>query len=1394
MRYLSLLLGLSCAFCLSVAAASPSYHTYGYTTADGLSSNSVRYIFQDREGFIWFGSLDGLTRYDGYTFKAIEEQEGSSLWTDKHIKHIYEDNQGCIWLQTSNECIFCYDKNRACFVDYGVPGDTYKEVHICKNGDIWLWHPSRGCLRLRHRGSGFEKEIINVSTGRSPSDTVRMIHETGAGEVLVCTENCVLRSGPNGIQVLAEHTDSFWIDSNEEDIFLVSRAGSVFRLDGLAVRQIGRLDGPSGGFLTCLGSFFLDDSLVLLTDSGLYALDLATGRPVQPPHRTRIISKSFRDDEGGLWWSENTGTLYYADARRGRIHALPLMTAGQLQSIGIERFAIATASDGVKWISLFGRGLFTYDPSTGRTEHYQYKVDAASLISSDFLLYVMADRSGNIWTGSEYQGVNLLIPSQPGIRYHFPADSTLTDRSNTIRMVRSIPGHGLFVSDRKGRLYNYRQDLSRPEILFDSSPVIDIEQDPDGRLWYATRGGGLRVGDSWYVNRNSNPSSLSYDVIYDLLCDSSGRMWIGTFANGLDLAAEEDGTIRFRHFFQGSPGLSSVRCMVEDSFHWLWVGTNGGLITFHPDSLLADSHAYYTYNAENGRLPGNEVRTLLCDAGGRIWCSVAGYGLSYSDIRDEHDAFNFSSFTVSGGLANNVVQSLEEDDQGRIWIGTEYGLSCLTPKSGHFQNYFPSPLPPSNVFMEGSACSLEDDRLVFGTNHGFVVIDPNTVTGSAPRPAVTFTGFEIGGQEVPTSILDSGTLKLKYHQNSFRLDFSTLQPLAFETVLYSSKLTPSDRDYNTPQTANYLQFNHLGPGKYTLSIRAINASGIWSPERTIRIRLAAPPWRTPAAIVFYFLLTAALAGFVLWTVSRGVRFRERIRMEQQLTDAKLNYFTSISHEFRTPLTIIRNAGDKIADSVADRPETVRTVNTLERNVTRMLRLVNQLLEFRRVQDGKFKAHPQELDAVAFAEALASDFEEVASSRHIRIRTVSDGVPESLTVDGTVLDRALFNLLSNAVKYSPEFSDVTCSVGMDATASHLVVEVRDEGKGIPEELRARLFERFAADPANKDSMGIGLYISHSLVAAAGGSLTYRPGEENGSVFRIELPVLETPVPDSDSETMLQLQAEKRVREEALASAQADSSRPQVLIIEDNPDIRSFLQEELQPAYTVLTAENGLAGLQCAREGDPDIVLCDILMPGKNGYEVVEELKSDFATSHIPIVMMTALCNDEDEIRARDCGADAYIRKPFSFKLLTATLSQMLRSREELRRRFAVSRPEAEAAAPQGLSAADTTFLEVFRRLVEEGLGDAAFSTDALWMELGVSRTVYYKKVKSLLACSPNDFLRECRMNEAARQLQDPSLNISEVSYRVGIDDPLYFSRCFKKQFGLSPRDYRKGKMA
>lgn len=1393
---------LSAAFLLAcvLAGAAPVYRSFEYTARNGLSGNSIRCMYQDSDGFIWFGSLEGLTRYDGYDFRVIEPSEqDAKYWTDRYVKRILEDDNHFLWLVTDSDKVACYDKRHECFVDWSGCGQwlgNYDAVTLGGNGDVWVWSESGGCRRVFFSGGVLESEEFSVSAGNLPSDRVNEVLASDTDGVWICTSGGLLKVEGGVRQYYAGGKECEYVIRTPSGNLLVCGDGAVLRLSSDAdVRPFCRLETGEGGTFS-MKDFWMDgDTLFLLFDSGIRAVNLSDACEVPVPDSPALVNKCMRDESGDLWWSANMGVISYVDVGSGRLHRLELISPGRLDEIGIERFSVTSAPDGKKWISLFGGGLFSYEPESGELVHFSYHIGESSAISSDYLLCVMADQDGNIWTGSEYQGVNMLIPSRAGAKYYYPADSTLVDRSNTIRMIRRVEGFGVFVAARRGQLYLYDEELRSGALYMDSAPVTDVLLDHKDRLWLATRGEGLVVQGRWSKASAADPDALSDDNVYDLHADREGRVWVATLGGGINLAEESDGKLKFRHFFAESSGKRNARCIEEDSEGRLWVGTNGGIVVFDPDSLVADDEAWTEFSFEKGTLPGNEIRSIYADSSGTVWCSVSGVGLAGCRMEAELKNCRFRVIKSSNGLGNNVVQSMVEDRSGRLWMGTEYGLSCLDPKTGHIENHVFSRIAPGNVYMENSADVLADGRLAFGTNHGFAVIDPEEISGRSVVPHVRFTSCHVDGRlmrpgEDNPSITYTDRLKLKYNRSSLRLHFSAMTPSDAGDLLYSWKLSPGDEDYGDLQSSNSVQLPRLAPGRYTFSVRALNPQGVWGPESSLDILISPPFWRSWIAVLMYIFMAAA----ALIAAYRFVDLKKKARLEREMTDYKLAFFTNVSHEFRTPLTLIRNAEEKLSSLHAEDSAAASSLRILKNNVNRMLRLVNQLLEFRKVQEGVFRVKTEDVMPVESLRDAICDFRDVSESKSMKISLEVRKNPGKVRIAAKVLDMAFYNILSNAVKYSPSGSDVIVCVGIDG--GRVFVEVADSGGGIPEEFRDRLFDRFAGNPTSGDSMGLGLHISREMLAAAGGELSYAP-KEGGSVFRISLPVMSegTPGPDRECLDAFVEEVAGNAAKNPVGAPSSGKDGKSLLIIEDNTEIRNFLVAELAGEYRVSSAADGAEGLEAVRGISPDIVLCDILMPGMNGYDVVSAMKSDFATSHIPVILMTALCSEDDEIKGRECGADSYVRKPFSLKLLRSHIGQILASRESLRRRYAgMSTPSsADIGVETGsLSARDGEFLDRFKSMVEAGLQDAAFSTEDLPARLGVSRTVFYRKVRSLLSCTPNEFLRECRMNRAAELLSASDLNISEVSYSVGIDDPLYFSRCFKKHFGLSPKEYRSRK--
>lgn len=1378
---------------ISVPYGNPIMRSNLYTTTNGIASNSVRCISQDSDGFVWLGSVDGLTRYDGYTFKSIEPDESTkTLWTDRYVKTLHEDTEHRLWIISGSGKISCYDKAHETFIHCGEDNGSksrYSSIYISRNGDVWLWGSTDGCRRYYTDSGALRWETFSTEEENIPSDHIQAIKEDMNGTIWISTSSGLLKiSGPDR-RVYAEGDNCQITLHRGQDTYMVSNSGVICEIKNSVLKAKGRLRIEDGKKVTVKDGYIDDNHLIVLCSSGLYGISLGDGSPVAPPYQTGHINRTYRDDAGDLWWSENRGTLNHLDTTDGNVQCLKLLSKEQISTIGIERYSITTTPDGKKWIAVFGNGLFIFDPVTKDLQHINYRIDSTNLIPSDYLLCITGDRDGNIWTGSEYQGIGLIVPSTTGIEYLYPSENRSSDRSNTIRMTKYLPGKGLFVSTRNGRLLRYDESLNLKATSQQNYPVFDIEEDAAGDLWYATKGAGLIYNSKHFIPGDASHNGKN---VFALHKDRSGRMWAATLGGGIYLIKNKTGEPQFKQFFIENLGQASARCIDEDKDGRIWVGTDNGLICFHPDSLLADRNAFIEYNAENSKLNGNKVCCIFIDSRNRIWCSVSGTGLVCCQPAADYSRCSFSTYTVDNGLVNNTVQSIIEDVDGMLWIGTEYGMSRLNVSTGKFDNYFFSPHVPENVFIEGSVCRNADGKLVFGTNHGIALITPRQIRPGSSVPKVTFSALYINGlQSTPSSspetdfksITYSDTIHLGYTHNSVRLAFSTMQTNAQDFARYAYRLEPYDKDFNEPQASNYINLNRLSPGRHTLHVRAISSSGLNGPEKSLTIIVDPPFWKTKSAYAIYALLLLIILLSVAITIYRFAELKTKMRLEKDLTDAKFAFFTDISHEFRTPLTIIRNTSDKITENLGGNLTIAPALKAMNRNVNRLLRLVNQLLEFKKVQNGKYKSIPVRLSVSDFVEDIVTDFNEAAAAKEIKVssRVIRD--PGVIAIDRNAFDRSLYNLLSNAIKYSPDHSEILCQIDYDTDFA--IVDIIDQGPGLPGGIP--IYENFAYMNTGSDSMGMGLAISKALISAAGGQIKYRPAEPTGSIFSIMLPIHETGI-ESDEQTLALLKECSHTKDAGQEISDYSTERKSLLIIEDNTEIRNFLSDELSSDYSVSTATNGENGLQIAQAGNPDIIICDILMPKINGYDVVKKLKEDFATSHIPVILMTALCNEEDEIKGRNCGADAYIRKPFGLRLMQSTIHQLLNSRESLREKYSRNAPNLEHTSPDIISA-DRRFIDDFRRIVEERLPDSNFSTDEIFNELSVSRTIFYRKVKGLLLCTPNEFLRERRMNKAASLLTEKGLNISEISYKVGINDPLYFSRCFKKQFGVSPREYR-----
>ena len=1070
------------------------------------------------------------------------------------------------------------------------------------------------------------------------------------------------------------------------------------------------------------------------------------------------------DNKGGKWIYNNTGILR-------KVVGDSLITLRLLPNetnyIDYERFNIVEDNHGLVWISTYGKGLFVFNHDLNQGQHFVANEKGESPIASNYLLCITADRRDGVWVSAEYGGVSHLQVMDKGVVRIFPNGRENLDLSNVVRMVKKQRDGSVMVGTRDGCLYHYSADMAQMLVKshFDSN-IYSVVEMPQGRMWIGTRGKGI-YGIPGLDFKNKK--------VFCLKPDDRGRMWIGTFGEGLSVAIPRGEGYEVKTFFADSVGLNEVRCLAIDRKGMLWGGTSGGLFCVDPTRFAADGKGLRVYKR------GSEIHDMLVDRQGRLWLTVPGEGLVC--MQDG----NFRILDASQGLINNMVQSVVETEDGNLWVSTQQGVSCWKAKDNSFDNYLFSRVMMGNVYNENSAVCLDDGRVLLGGNYGLTIINPSRISHVKGQTSVVFTSHPY-----------SDEMTLSYEERSPKINFSTLDYSDVNNVKYTYWLEGYDSSWSVPSPTPWVNYQNLPFGSYRLHVKASYSDGIWGKESVLDISVEPPFYLSVWAWVFYALFLTVVIVMVVKSIREKNILKGKIKFEQELIRYKLVFFTNIAHEFRTPLTLIQGSLEKekrIMKTNHWQLELEKTVRTMDKSVQRMLRLIDQLLEFRKMQTGKLKLSLLETDVVMFVQGICKMFDDAAESKQIDFKFESQLPAYLMYLDQQKMDKVVFNLLSNAFKYTPAKGTISVSLSFTDV---MTIRVADTGVGIPQEKREQLFSRFMQSSYTGESFGIGLHLTHELVRTHHGEITYQENEGGGSVFVVTIPlqkdcyeasdflVKDSPILKADLTKERDGQEEKTT--DAVPSApSAPLNRRTILLIEDDNDVREFLLSELESCFDLKVASDGKAGIAMAKELDVDLIVSDVMMPGMNGFELTKRLKNSFETSHIPIILLTALSTDENVLEGTESGADAYITKPFSPQLLMARILQLLNQREILRQKFGKVPQEIRSAMLRNEQ--DSLFVKRLDSIVYSRLGEQDLSVDKVAGLLHLGRTIFYKKVRGTTGYTPNEYIRVIRLRKAAELLKEGEKNVSEVAYAVGFDNPYYFSKCFKEQFGMPPSQYR-----
>jgi ligand-binding sensor domain-containing protein/signal transduction histidine kinase/DNA-binding response OmpR family regulator len=1323
---------------------------------NGLSHNQVTSFLKDRKGFLWIGTSSGLNRFDGYTIRTyLNDPEVPSSIHNNSIVDLFETPSGEMAILT-NKGYSIYDPKTDAFTadvtgfnkKFQLPQGTFSNIQDDTRGNYWFVHQA-GLVRY------------NVVENRS----------------------YVYSQDKTRDQAFSTNTISFYSFSNRGQNWIVHKDGMLerFEFTGNEYSVVDRVD-------------FVKNA------NGGRALDY----------------RLFSDRDGDLWIyvkNEPQGIFYFNTATKAFEHLHDQASRGRLNSNIVS--GIVQDSDGSLWLNTDHGGVNIINKKSFSVQYVLHRPEDERSISQNSVNTIYRDKEGIIWLGSFKKGVSYYHENL--IRFpllkHYPLSATGLPFGDVNRFAEDKNGNlwigtnggGLIYFDRKRNTFKqFWHDPSDPNSI-SSNVIVSLCMDHEEKLWIGTYYGGLNVYDgkkfTHYRHDPQNPESISDQNIWEIFEDSRNRLWIGTMHGGLNLFNRE--TNSFSHYKQNdinSVKSNYIAAIAEDRTGNLWFGTSDGL-----DMLDRETGRFFHYDADRsikGSLSDNLIFDIREDSKGRLWVGTRS-GLNLFDPQTK----TFREFKEKQGLPHNTVLTILEDNGGDIWLSTSNGLSrMISHKSGQtfqFKNYDEADGLQGKQFNENAAYKTQTGELIFGGADGFNIFDPSRLGVNENPVQVVLSDFQLynhsvtPGEEIngsvllPQSISETTSVTIPPALNVFSIEFAGLNFFNPEKNQYKYMLEGFHKEWLTVDSkSRAVTFTNLNPGEYRFLVKASNNDGLWNEEPiSLSIAVLPPFWKTRTAFVIYCLVIIS----ALLVTRKLIQNRERLKFEREqerneairmheLDMMKIKFFTNVSHEFRTPLTLILTPLEKML-RLAKEPEQQQQYQLIQRNAKRLLNLVNQLLDFRKLEVQELKLNTSEGDVIRFIEETVYSFSDLSEKKDIKLSFQSSADSLETLFDQDKLEKILFNLLSNAFKFTPEHGAVSVDVNVNDLESgkRIVIEVRDTGIGISSEKLGKIFDRFFQNELPKSLMnqgsGIGLSITKEFVKVHGGTISVESEQGVGTCFRVQIPVTE--VKHHHEEEVVLIADEIHDEENG-------HRKPTLLLVEDNEDFRFYLKDNLKAQYRIVEAVNGTVGWKRVLEVLPDLVVSDIMMPEMNGIDLCKKIKSDQRVSHTPVILLTARSAEEQKLEGFQSGADDYITKPFNFEILVSRIRNLIVRRALIHKAFPAQFDVR--ASELKVTSLDEKFIQKAIKCVEDHIGDADFSVEHLSHELGISRAHFYKKIVSLTGKSPLEFIRLIRLQQAAQLLKKSQLTVAEVAYKVGFNNPKYFARYFKEEYKMLPSVY------
>jgi signal transduction histidine kinase/ligand-binding sensor domain-containing protein/DNA-binding response OmpR family regulator len=1400
-------------FLITGIVFSQSIYFNHLTTEDGLSNNNVFDIIQDKSGFLWFATDDGLNRFDGYDFKVFRrDPENENSLSDNSVWTLIEDNKGNIWFGTKNGWLNRFDPLTEKFSKWEIKTDAFKQnaitrIYIDREDKIWIGTYRHGLYRLEPASGKIDHWYGKPDDPKSISNNhISSIIQDSQGNFWISTYFGLNKFNPNQSPSVFErffHIEErddclsdniIWYLTKsklEPDVIWIGTRNGITKCNTASniFSQI-KIPNPLGLQYGVSVAEVIEEynngQKIFWTNSysGLIRLNLDNQSVIRfnedktDPHSilSNQIHKILKDRSGVLWLATDKGLSYFSMKINKFNNPFSLnfrlSNPSELNHKDIKALTIST--DNTIWFGT-DQGLYYTSESTG--EIVIRKISGSEKLN---VWSLTSDHSGNVWAGTY--------------------------------------GSGLFKVNKNGRIESIKMFA---EWTRTQSPKYNkvVFCDKDDKIWIGYWAFGLARLDpingkyKGWLNKEDDPYSLSYEDVWAIHQDRKGRMWIGTDGRGLNLFVDEQGGKFLRWNAEEVQGISSNSILsicesrnlpnIKDDEVILWLGTNDGLNKF----VVKNS---------------SEKNNLLTRPQAEI-----------------------THYKIQQGLADNSIRSIVEDNNGNLWIGTSSGISMFDTKNITFRNFSRDDGIAGGDINLSSAYKNKDGLIFMGSTAGLNYFYPDEIKLSSYVAPVLITDFQVFNRSVGVgensplkqSMLHSKEIILSYRQNVFSFEFAALDYSSPHSIQYAYLMEGFDNDWINSGSRRFVTYTNLNPGKYTFKVKSTNSDGVWNENFTeLKVVITPPWWQTPWAIGLYALI------FILgvWGIIKFQQYRTRLQHElkmqefeahhlREIESMKSRFFANLSHEFRTPLTLIKGPleqliSGRIKENLSD------YYKMLLRNTEKLQNLIDQLLELSRLEAETIPLNKQQVELVSLIKGFTYSFMPLAEQKFISLNLNSSVEKLNISLDRDKLEKIINNLLSNAFKFTQSGGKISVKINLptpesppeegtiieafsppregrglrqvESVLSNFVeISISDTGVGIPEEYQSKIFDRFfRIDDVSKGvdtGSGIGLALVKELATLHNWDISVSSKEGEGTIFTLTIPIekideakeekltLSTKESSEKSEVVDSLLTDIEFESDAEEAVEIES-KPVVLFVEDSTDVRNYVYDLLKPDYKVLLAERAEKGIELALQNMPDLIISDLMMPGMDGIEFCNKIKSDWQTSHIPFILLTAKVTDESKIEGLETGADDYLTKPFNYEELAARIKNLIEQRKRLRDKFSKEiniQPGSLAA-----SKVDNEFLQKVLAVVEKNFNNEKFDTELLAEEMFVSRRQLHRKLQAIAGQGPGEFIRVLRLKKAAQMLIENKLSVTQIAYEVGFESPAQFTRAFKKNFSCLPSDF------